>query len=29
MKADFIPQNVPPAEVAAESWVKGLQPAGG
>src|SRR6476660_8889086 len=29
LKADFIPQNVPPADVAAEAWVKGLEPAKG
>ena len=29
VKSDFIPQNVPPAEVAAEAWTKSPQPAGG
>ena len=28
LKTDFIPQNVPPAEVPAEAWVKAAQPAG-
>ena len=25
---DYIPQNVPPAEVPAEAWARGEQPAG-
>jgi cytochrome c oxidase subunit 1 len=29
VKSDFIPQNVPPADVAGEAWVQGRQPAGG
>jgi cytochrome c oxidase subunit 1 len=28
-RTDYIPQNVPPAEVAAEAWVQGTQPARG
>jgi cytochrome c oxidase subunit I len=29
VKADYIPQNVPPSEVAAEAWAAGAQRAAG
>ena len=28
VKSDYIPQNVAPAEVAAEAWARGPKPAG-